>query len=113
LSFVSVLCRRAAGGDFRERWIEAQESIKHFRIDHEAAVEGVAAQRVGDEDYIPLNRPAKLRLTSSFSGWQRTLTFCLPAPEIRVSMLWHPRLDGDVAHRWLRSLVLEACTASG
>ena len=28
-------------------------------------------------------------------------------PEITVSLLWHPRMDADPAHRWLRSLVLE------
>jgi hypothetical protein len=25
-----------------------------------------------------------------------------------VSMLWHPRMDGDAAHRWLRGCVLDA-----
>ncbi|CBS90469.1 LysR family transcriptional regulator [Azospirillum lipoferum] len=25
-----------------------------------------------------------------------------PAPEVTVSLLWHPRLDADAAHRWLR-----------
>lgn len=29
---------------------------------------------------------------------------------LTVSMLWHPRMDADPAHRWLRSLVLETCT---
>jgi hypothetical protein len=28
-----------------------------------------------------------------------------------VSLLWHPRLDGDLAHRWLASLVREVCAA--
>ena len=28
-----------------------------------------------------------------------------------VSLLWHPRLDGDVAHRWLRGCVRDACAA--
>ena len=28
---------------------------------------------------------------------------------ITVSQMWHPRLDGDPAHRWLRGLVLEVC----
>lgn len=38
----------------------------------------------------------------------------VPAPEITVSMLWHPRMDGDAAHRWLRGCVLEVCgEASG
>jgi DNA-binding transcriptional LysR family regulator len=38
-------------------------------------------------------------------------SFALPFPmqEVAISMLWHPRLDGDAAHRWLRSCVREAC----
>ncbi|MBI3350287.1 MAG: LysR family transcriptional regulator [Burkholderiales bacterium] len=28
-----------------------------------------------------------------------------------VSLLWHPRMDGDAAHRWLRGCVREACSA--
>lgn len=33
----------------------------------------------------------------------------LPVPEFTISLLWHPRLDGDPAHRWLRKCVMEAC----
>lgn len=36
----------------------------------------------------------------------------LPVGEFTISLLWHPRLDGDPAHRWLRSCVHEACHAS-
>ena len=38
-------------------------------------------------------------------------SFPLPVatPEITVSLLWHPRLDADSAHRWLRGCVREAC----
>lgn len=38
-------------------------------------------------------------------------SFPLPfsIPEITVSLLWHPRLDSDPAHRWLRSQVREVC----
>jgi DNA-binding transcriptional LysR family regulator len=32
-----------------------------------------------------------------------------PAPEITVSLFWHPRMDADPAHRWLRGLVQECC----
>lgn len=37
--------------------------------------------------------------------------FALPVvvPEFTVSLLWHPRLDGDIAHRWLRRCIREAC----
>lgn len=34
-----------------------------------------------------------------------------PAPEMTIAMLWHPRLDSDPAHRWLRGQVREACAA--
>lgn len=40
-------------------------------------------------------------------------SFPLPVstPEITVSLLWHPRLDADPAHRWLRGIVREVCAA--
>jgi len=28
---------------------------------------------------------------------------------IAISALWHPRMDADAGHRWLRGLVLEVC----
>ncbi len=41
--------------------------------------------------------------------------YCFPLPvappEITVSLFWHPRLDADPAHRWLRSLVVDICAA--
>ncbi len=38
-------------------------------------------------------------------------SFPLPVatPEITVSLLWHPRLHADPAHRWLRGCVRDAC----
>jgi DNA-binding transcriptional LysR family regulator len=38
-------------------------------------------------------------------------SFSLPVitPEVTVSLLWHPRLDADPAHRWLRGCVRDAC----
>ena len=38
-------------------------------------------------------------------------SFPLPVsmPEVTVSLLWHPRLDADPAHRWLRGCVRDAC----
>lgn len=40
-------------------------------------------------------------------------SFVLPValPEFTVSLLWHPRLDADPAHRWLRGCVRDACAA--
>lgn len=30
-------------------------------------------------------------------------------PAITVSQMWHPRLDAEADHRWLRQLVLSVC----
>ena len=42
-------------------------------------------------------------------------SFPLPVavPDIAVSLLWHPRLDADPAHRWLRGCVREVCLGQG
>jgi DNA-binding transcriptional LysR family regulator len=44
----------------------------------------------------------------------KMFSFPLPIekPPFTVSMLWHPRMDGDAAHRWLRACVLEVCGAA-
>lgn len=41
-------------------------------------------------------------------------SFSLPVstPEFTVSLLWHPRLDADLAHRWLRGHVRKICAAT-
>lgn len=38
-------------------------------------------------------------------------SFALPValPEFTVAILWHPRLDADPVHRWLRGCVREVC----
>jgi DNA-binding transcriptional LysR family regulator len=38
-------------------------------------------------------------------------SFVLPVstPEITVSLLWHPRMDADLSHRWLRGCIRDAC----
>lgn len=38
-------------------------------------------------------------------------SFALPLtlPAFTVAMLWHPRLDADLAHRWLRGCLREVC----
>ncbi len=37
----------------------------------------------------------------------------VPVPDLAISIMWHPRLDADPAHRWLRQIFIEICrTAS-
>ncbi|TGQ79322.1 hypothetical protein EN850_20755 [Mesorhizobium sp. M8A.F.Ca.ET.207.01.1.1] len=36
----------------------------------------------------------------------------LPIPRFKISAMWHPRMDADPAHRWLRDTVMSACRAA-
>lgn len=44
---------------------------------------------------------------------QTLVGFDLPVrtPEIAISVMWHPRMDADPAHRWLRDTVVAVCHA--
>lgn len=52
---------------------------------------------------VPEHHTARLR-----SGM---FSFALPVvmPEFTVSLLWHPRLDADAGHRWLRGCIRDVC----
>jgi DNA-binding transcriptional LysR family regulator len=52
------------------------------------------------------------RHTGTLRAGMHSFALPMPAPEITVSLLWHPRLHADPAHRWLRRLVLVSCAAS-
>ena len=49
------------------------------------------------------------RHTGDLRAGMHAFALPLPVPQITVSLLWHPRLDGDPAHRWLRGCVRDAC----
>lgn len=36
----------------------------------------------------------------------------VPTPEFKISAIWHPRMDADPAHRWLRDTVISVCRAA-
>ncbi|MDA5543299.1 MULTISPECIES: LysR family transcriptional regulator [Yersinia] len=49
------------------------------------------------------------RHTLNLRGGMFSFPLPINLPTIRVSMLWHPRMDADPAHRWLRKCVLDVC----
>ncbi len=49
------------------------------------------------------------RHTGNLRGGMQSFPLPISVPEFTVSMLWHPRLDADPAHRWLRGCVRDAC----
>lgn len=52
------------------------------------------------------------RHTGVLRAGLHTFPLPFPTPEITVSLLWHPRLEADPVHRWLRGLVVDVCTAA-
>lgn len=51
------------------------------------------------------------RHTGNLYAGMHSFDIPLAIPPFTVSLLWHPRLDGDIAHRWLRGCVRDACGA--
>lgn len=51
------------------------------------------------------------RHTENLRAGMHSFSLPISIPEFTVSMLWHPRMDADSAHQWLRGCVLD-CTNS-
>jgi DNA-binding transcriptional LysR family regulator len=49
------------------------------------------------------------RHTGNLRAGMHSFPVPISVPEITVSLLWHPRLDADPAHRWLRGCVRDVC----
>ena len=53
-------------------------------------------------------------LASDHAATSGLESFELPVstPEIMISAMWHPRMDADPAHRWLRDTVMSVCRSA-
>jgi len=51
------------------------------------------------------------RHTGNLRSGMHSFPLPVPLPQITVSLLWHPRLDAEPAHRCLRECVGTACAA--
>jgi DNA-binding transcriptional LysR family regulator len=49
------------------------------------------------------------RHTGAMYAGMHSFPLPMQIPRFTVSLLWHPRLDGDPAHRWLRGCFRDAC----
>jgi DNA-binding transcriptional LysR family regulator len=87
------------------------EALKPFGVEREIVVTIVG----GFSTALTLARNSDLiasvpeRHTGNLRTGMHSFTLPLSTPEFTVSMLWHPRLDADLAHRWLRECVRDAC----
>ena len=94
--------------------IDIDEALKPFGLERE-----IVTIVGGFSTALALARGSDLvaSVPERHTGNLRTGMFSFPlplaVPEIAVSLLWHPRLDADPAHRWLRGCVREVCLAQG
>lgn len=49
------------------------------------------------------------RYTEALRSGMYSFPLPFPMPDMTISLLWHPRLDADPAHRWLRECVRDVC----
>jgi DNA-binding transcriptional LysR family regulator len=52
------------------------------------------------------------RHTARLRDGMHTFEVPVATPPLTVSMLWHPRMEADPAHRWLRRWVYELCAGA-
>ena len=53
------------------------------------------------------------RQTGHLRAGMHSFALPFPTPAVTICLLWHPRMDADPAHRWLRGVVLDTCKAKG
>lgn len=88
------------------------EALKPFGVTREIVVAIVG----GFATALALARSSDLvasvpeRHTGNLRSGMHSFPIPVTTPEFTVSMLWHPRMDADPAHRWLRGCVKEICT---
>ena len=69
---------------------------------------GTALSTAAETDMVALI-PASYFEHARANGALRSFELPVPTQHITISQMWHPRLDRDPAHRWLRGVVLDVC----
>lgn len=90
------------------------EALKPFGLEREivTVVDGFATA-------LALARASDLiasvprRHTASLRAGMHSFPLPVLTPEFTISLLWHPRLHADPAHRWLRECVRDICADQG
>lgn len=75
------------------------------------AIEGGFASALALARSSDLIATVPARHTGNLRAGLHSFPLPFPTPAFTVSLLWHPRLDADPAHRWLRGLVRDTTAA--
>ena len=97
----------------------SRRGVPHGPIDEALAALGlqrdIAATVGGFSTAVALARASELiasvpeRHTGNLREGMHSFALPFAAPEITVSLFWHPRFHADPVHRWLRGVVVEVC----
>jgi DNA-binding transcriptional LysR family regulator len=97
----------------------SMRGLDHGLIDQALAALGLSREIVtsvpGFSSALGLARSSDLiasvpeRYTTSLRIGLHSFTLPFPVPEFTIAMLWHPRMDADPVHRWLRGCLREVC----
>lgn len=101
----------------------SRRGVPHGPVDEALAALGLQRNVVttvgGFSTAVALARASDLiasvpeRHTGNLRDGMYSFDLPFPAPEITVSLFWHPRLHGDPVHRWLRGVILDVCALPG
>ncbi|MCX7041611.1 MAG: LysR family transcriptional regulator [Gammaproteobacteria bacterium] len=110
-----------------DRYVESQHVFVSRRgLDSDAVDEALATMRLkrdvativgGFSTALALARDSDLvasvpdRHTQSLRSGMFSFPLPVATPEFTVSLFWHPRLEADPAHRWLRDCFRDVCQA--
>ncbi|BBN56220.1 LysR family transcriptional regulator [Pseudomonas chlororaphis subsp. aurantiaca] len=102
-----------------EHVLVSRQSLDRGLVDDALQAEGLARDIAtvvgGFSAALALVRASDLiaavpeRHTHNLRSGLHSFTLPVATPEITVSMLWHPRMNSDPAHRWMRDCVREVC----
>ena len=88
------------------------EALRPFGLERKiVTIVGGFATALGLSRASDLIASVPERHTRNLRAGMHSFPLPVATPEFTVSLLWHPLLDADPAHRWLRSQVLDICAA--
>lgn len=89
------------------------EALMSFRLERDiVTIVGGFSTALGLARASDLIASVPERHTGNLRAGMHSFPLPVATPEITISLLWHPRLDADQVHRWLRGHVQEVCNRS-